>query len=77
MGKVLNFPEAADKKEWAQEVLKAFMEQGENMSVAIHLPDGDVLTAYWNCDFAQKQILLGHMQVDIINDCMKATYDLE
>ena len=77
MGKVLNFPETVDKKEWAQEVLEAFMEQGENMSVAIHLPDGGVLTAYWNCDFAQKQILLGHMQVDIINDCMKAAYDLE
>ncbi len=68
MGKVLEFP--GGKKEWAEAALKAFMEQGEAIAVAIYLPDGGVLTAYWDCDLATKQILIGHMQADAIMDCV-------
>ena len=39
--------------------------------MAYKMPDGEVHTAYWNAKPFQKQELLGHIQMDIMMDCVK------
>lgn len=75
MGKVLSFPAGITQEQWAKQVYDAIM-QGDKVAVAINTPDM-VLTAYWGCNAVDKQVLLGHIQVDVIHQSMTATYALE
>lgn len=77
MSKVLRFPGDTTKEEWAKEVLAAIMEQGRSVAVIIQASEEAVLSAYWNCCAAEKQVLLGHMQIDIVDDYVRATYGVE
>ena len=77
MSKVLKFPAGTTREEWAREAIDMFLSQGEGAAILIHAKDGTVISGYWNCNYAEKQILLGHMQVDIIDGCIQATYGLE
>ena len=75
MGNILRFSTEISKEEWMRDVADAIT-GGDRVAVLIEQADGSVLTAYWQCDPSQKQVLLGHMQVDIIDDYMRATYGL-
>jgi len=76
MGKVLSFPSGADKEQWAKEIYKAIMERGDKVAVVIQTPE-QVETGYFNCSVIEKQVMVGHLQIDIIHDVMRATYDLD
>lgn len=76
MSNVIHLPTSAkSKKQWADEVYSAIM-RGDKVAVVVAMPD-EVWTAYHNCDCGDKQVLLGHMQVDIIHASMAATYTLD
>ena len=77
MSKVLKFPAGTTKEEWARGAIDMLMSQGERAAILIKAKDGTVISGYWNCNYAEKQILLGHMQVDIIDAVVQATYGLE
>ena len=76
MGKVLHLPSFEDKVKWANQVYDAIMERGEKVAVIIQTPDM-VETGYFGCGVIDKQVLLGHIQVDVMHDVMRATYELE
>ena len=48
----------------------------DNVMVAFKLRQEDayIMTDYCNLDMAEKQELVGHIQVDIINDMIKQNY---
>lgn len=76
MGKVLHLPGYADKERWAKEIYHVIMERGDKIAVIIQTSDM-VETGYFNCSVIEKQVLLGHLQIDIMHDVMRATYELE
>lgn len=73
MGKIIHL-QRPTKEEWTQEVIRALSE-GKKIAVAIEC-DGYVETAYWQCDWADKQVLIGHLQADVIDGMIQATYGL-
>lgn len=77
MSKVLKFPAGTTKEEWARGAIDLLLSQGESAAILIHAQDGSVVSGYWNCNYAEKQILHGHMQIDIIDAVVQATYGLE
>jgi hypothetical protein len=76
MGKILHLPCQINKAKWAKEVYDAIVERGEKVAVIIQTPD-TVETGYFGCNVIDKQVLFGHLQIDVMHDVMRATYDLE
>lgn len=48
----------------------------DNVLIATKVRNGDnyVMTGYCNLDMAEKQELLGHIQIDIINEMIRQNY---
>ena len=48
----------------------------DNVMIAFKLrqEDANIMTGYCNLDMGEKQELLGHIQVDIVNDMIRRNY---
>ena len=78
MGKIIKFKSKSDN---AVDFLKDALEKAkeykvDNVMIAFKLRQEDayIMTGYCNLDMAEKQELVGHIQVDIINDMIKQNY---
>lgn len=66
MGKVLRFPtETVNVEEWLKKVIE-HANHDTPIVLAMKLPNGEVLTAYWKSEFNVRQELLSHIQIDIM-----------
>jgi hypothetical protein len=71
MDNIIAMPGLKAREEWAKQVYDAIMERAEYVAVLMKTPE-QVETAYFNCDPIDKQELLGHMQIDIMLDVLRA-----
>lgn len=61
---------------WLEEALRNIMETGtEKMCVATILPNGDILTGYYNVNATDKALLAHNIQADVTMDIIKANID--
>lgn len=61
---------------WLEEALKTIIESDtEKMCFAAILPDGDVVTGYYNVDATDKAMLAHNIQADVTMDIIKANID--
>ena len=63
---------ATDIEKLLDDTLK-FYEEGDSIFIALKKNDS-IMTAYINADVGTKQEMLGHLQVDIIDQVIKANY---
>ena len=78
MGKIIKLK---SKQENVIEFLKDAIVQAkkhnvDNVMIAFKLRQEEayIMTGYCNLDMAEKQELIGHIQVDIVNDMIKQNY---
>lgn len=77
MGKIIKF---RTQKENAKEFLMDILEEVDNLGIdnimiASKLKDETIITGYTkNLDVGRKQELLGHLQVNIINEIVQINY---
>lgn len=77
MAKIISFKSQKDNTQDFLDEIKEEVEKNniENIMFAAKLKDGTVMTGYTsNFDWGTKQELLGHIQVDIINQMIKENY---
>lgn len=78
MGKIIRFSSKNDNViKFLEEAIENAKEYGvDNALVAFKLKQEDayIMTGYCNLDMGEKQEILGHIQVDIINDMIKQNY---
>lgn len=78
MGNIIKFKTKATKsmEEFLDNVKKQVLEENiDNMILVCKCDDGTILTGYTgNLDWGKKQELVGHIQMDIINDMIRANY---
>ena len=78
MGDILKFKtrQAKSMEEFLDNVKKQVLEENiDNMIIVSKCEDGTVMVGYTgNLDWGKKQELVGHMQVDVINEMIKANY---
>lgn len=61
---------------WLEEAIRTIMETGtEKMCFAAILPDGDVITGYYNADATDKALFAHNIQSDVTMDTIKANID--
>ena len=75
MGKVVRFKNKSDNViEFLEEAIRQAKEYNvDNVMIAFKLKQEDayIMTGYCNLEMAEKQELLGHIQIDIVNDMIK------
>lgn len=73
MAKIVKFPLNTNNfEDFLQESFRYLLEIGAyNCVLAAKCKDGTVLTSYYNCDFGDRQELIGHLQYDIIHHVVK------
>lgn len=78
MGKVVKIKTKNDNlKEFLDDFLKKVDEMDlDNVLIATKVKNGEnyVMTGYCNLDLCEKQELLGHIQIDIVNDMIRQNY---
>lgn len=78
MGKIIRFNSKNDDviKFLEEAIENAKRYKVDNAIVAFKLKQEDayIMTGYCNLDMGEKQEILGHIQVDIINDMIKQNY---
>lgn len=78
MGKVVRFKNKSDNViEFLEEAIRQAKEYNvDNVMIAFKLKQEDayIMTGYCNLEMAEKQELLGHIQIDIVNDMIKQNY---
>lgn len=77
MSKIINFNYKTDNVIEFLENLKKDVKERNIDNIIIVCKDkreGEVLTGYVNLEMGEKQELLGHIQVDVINEMIKANY---
>lgn len=78
MGKILRFNSKTDNViEFLTDAINKVKEYNiDNVLIAFKLKQEDsyIMTGYCNLEMGEKQELLGHIQVDIINDMIKQNY---
>ncbi len=57
-------------------IVQARKYNADNVMIAFKLrqEDANIMTGYCNLDMGEKQELLGHIQVDIVNDMIRRNY---
>ncbi|WP_025692591.1 hypothetical protein [Paenibacillus zanthoxyli] len=77
MARIIRFKTPKDKLIDALEYILEQAKEGNlvNFAFASQLTDGAVATSYFNCDFSDKNVLVGHMQADIMYGVVKANID--
>lgn len=75
MSKVIKFPVPMTQADWAKECM-GFIESEDKVIIVIQKPSGHIMTGYWDLTFAEIQVLLGHIQADIIKGMIEDTYDV-
>ena len=57
-------------------IVQARKYNADNVMIAFRLKQEDayIMTGYCNLDMGEKQELLGHIQVDIVNDMIRRNY---
>lgn len=75
MAKILHFPKTDSQTpaDFIKESIGILEEnKPKNVLIAYKLEDGTVMTGYFNCDFGDRQEMLGHIQCDIIDQMILA-----
>lgn len=69
MSKIIKLPVKSETVEGFAEEIKEFIltNNGKSVMIAMKCDDGTVLTGYYNCEWAVKLEMLGHVQCDIID----------
>jgi putative heme iron utilization protein len=75
MSKVLTFPKNETQDGFVDSTA-VHMRKAVRIAIAMEMPNGQIWTGYWNCSGIDKQTMVSHIQIDIIQQCMEATYDL-
>lgn len=78
MGKIIRFKSKSDDVEkFLEDALEKAKEyKVDNVMIAFKLrkEDAYIMTGYCNLDMAEKQELISHVQIDIVNDMIKQNY---
>lgn len=70
MSKIINLPmnDNVTQENFLKDVMSIIEKNNvESIVFAVKLSDGNIMTAYNNCNLPTKQELLAHIQIDIIN----------
>lgn len=78
MGKIIRLKNKSDDVvNFLEDAISKVKENNiDNVMIAFKLrhEDAYIMTGYYNLDFSEKQELVGHIQVDIVNDMIRENY---
>lgn len=76
MGKIVHFKTDSDELvEWLEHLIIDIKERKvTNIMIAAKEPSGQIITGWKNLDWGERQELISHMQIDIINSMIQENY---